>query len=372
MCGRLYPSAELRQLNWGEAMLGIQDLLNYGIVGYIGIAIIAACVLAGAYLLVILVEAIIDAEKRDKRENQILDLWRADLKNHNQILNVEEILQFDEIISKVVEGKIFYISFDSENDEFNVAIDNFLVRGVYDHLDLFGKTIGKLVSDPSLAAKMSDQDCALVNQLFREFHSETKKCVDLIELYEARYERYTETEAFAKVVPDLVSSIKTISINTAQSVQSLAALYDELVVRVVTGTSIPEPVKVNQTEPIINKVAAAVGKCKSVLVKKRFSALKPRLDAYLCSKDASQDLERRVNAYYLPTLVLTLESLITAEKKKSKQVKELEMLCLRSIETIEGILTSHEAGVDESVVRTVQVEVEAMERLAAVKGDIST
>lgn len=152
--------------------------------------------------------------------------------------------------------------------------------------------------------------------------------------------------------------------------KDLSAILDQLISSRNAGIKQPKAVSVTLTETALSRTAAIVAKCKSVVVKNRFTALKPLLISYFDQPEKERDLDRRVNTYYLPTLDITLKSLVFAERKRSKKTSELEDLCLKSMDTIESILTSHEDAVDEATVRSVQVEVATMENLAKTKGDM--
>ena len=81
-------------------------------------------------------------------------------------------------------------------------------------------------------------------------------------------------------------------------------------------------------------------------------------------------LSTRINTYYLPTLELVLQDLAEAERKGSDATAEREALCIRAIQTISGILKAHQENTDAAGLLDMEAEVDALENMAALKGDL--
>ena len=97
-----------------------------------------------------------------------------------------------------------------------------------------------------------------------------------------------------------------------------------------------------------------------------------QLTVYLEDNPEGTDLTNRINNYYLPTLALVLQDLSTAEKKKSKMIQVREDLCLKTIETVSNILSTHQESEDSADLINITAKVDALHKMAAIKGDLSS
>lgn len=101
-------------------------------------------------------------------------------------------------------------------------------------------------------------------------------------------------------------------------------------------------------------------------IREALGFLSARLAA--CYSKLSPSLQSRMDGQYLPMLGSALDDFIRAEAE-GKDLKQRKDICLRAIAVIDEVLAVNQAERDREIQRRVEVEVDALDRLTALRGD---
>ena len=192
------------------------------------------------------------------------------------------------------------------------------------------------------------------------------------------YKHLSHTQAVQEKLDTILDACQDILLEEEEIYAELKDIMENLGTKTASSVSViegPAEQPAPQHTPLrplsaLESVRLASRKCKSRTIAEKFNQLSRRLTTYMASPDSDQDLVRRLNTYYLPTLELAFKSLADAERKNAKQTSEQEKLCLHAISTVENILSVQEDNDNADDLRELQVEIQAMDNMARLKGDI--
>ena len=116
------------------------------------------------------------------------------------------------------------------------------------------------------------------------------------------------------------------------------------------------------------RIQRAAGPVGTPYVRSAVDALEGQL--LRCYDSLPERAKARLEADYLPTLERALNQLARAERDGAEVAAEAA-LCLRAAEVLSQVLTDSGRVQQEWSRRSLEAEVEALERLAAMRGDVA-
>lgn len=115
----------------------------------------------------------------------------------------------------------------------------------------------------------------------------------------------------------------------------------------------------------------AAEQCSDPDLRLRVEKIASRIAA--CAKEFGENNKeklRLLNVFYVPTLKESLKGLAAFEQKGSKHKEEAQKYCLVAIDTLERVLDGKESEMDMTRLMNLRVEVQTMENMAKMRGDI--